>query len=584
MLRIGWRESRLKLGLAIGLSIAAGCSGPAVALAMRDAINAAVEHDVGAATLAGAILGAATIGVLTLKHFAFTAQIEVADASVVTLEAELMALSNGSARLEHHERSEFADKLELLRQEVSGLVAGLGALMTMTTVGVSLIATGVILATVDPWLLLLPLAAVPPVLTGSRATAIIERGKEAAAAQTRQSWHLFRMATSADSAKELRVFRLQEELRRRNHELWQDAGATLAASQIRATAVGASGQIVFATGYILAVLLVVRQAVAGHNPVGDVVLVITLAAQINQQVNQGLHELRNLQRIASGFARLRWLRALVQEQQPPSPDAPVPNRIARGITLRHVHFTYPGTDSPVLQDANILLPAGSTVALVGENGAGKTTVVKLLGRFYDPTDGAITIDDVDIRRLPLDEWRERIAAGFQDFVRFELPAKHAVGVGELPLMDDHTAVSSALERAHAQDLAKHLDAGLDTPLGKSYQEGTELSGGQWQKVALGRAMMRETPLLLILDEPTAALDAETEHELFDRYAANARRLGHETGAITILVSHRFSTVRTADLILVVKDGRIEESGAHADLIKQNGLYAELYELQASAYR
>jgi ATP-binding cassette subfamily B protein len=224
------------------------------------------------------------------------------------------------------------------------------------------------------------------------------------------------------------------------------------------------------------------------------------------------------------------------------------------------------------------------VALVGENGAGKTTLVKLLCRFYDASDGVIAIDGIDIRRLPLEEWRARIAAGFQDFVRFELLARQAVGVGEVSLVDDETAVLSALDRAHARDFVERLDAGLDTPLGKGRHGGTELSGGQWQKVALGRAMMRDAPLLLILDEPTAALDAETEHQLFDRYAKNARRLSRQTGAITILVSHRFSTVRTADLILVIKDGHIEEAGSHADLIKQNGVYAELYGLQASAYR
>jgi ATP-binding cassette subfamily B protein len=238
----------------------------------------------------------------------------------------------------------------------------------------------------------------------------------------------------------------------------------------------------------------------------------------------------------------------------------------------------------VLGGVNLDLPAGSTVAIVGENGAGKTTLVKLLCRFYEPDDGQMLLDGVDIRRFDITEWRERIASGFQDFARFELVARQTVGVGDLPRLDSEPAVEGALERAHASDVIDRLEEGLSTQLGKSYAEGTELSGGQWQKLALGRAMMREQPLLLVLDEPTSALDAQAEHELFERYADNARRVGAATGAITLFVSHRFSTVRMADLIVVVADGKVLESGSHAQLMRRKGLYAELYELQAKAYR
>jgi ATP-binding cassette subfamily B protein len=455
--------------------------------------------------------------------------------------------------------------------------------MTMTTLGISLISTGVLLAFVNPWLLLLPFAAVPPVLASQRSSKIIERGKEKAATATRQSWHLFRLATSADSAKELRVFRLQDEIRRRDRELWNAAGKDILGAEKRAVLIGTAGQFVFASAYVLAVLLVVRQAVVGRGAVGDVVLVITLAAQVNAQVNQALNELRNMQRIGSGFARLRWLRGVVAAQEPAAPDASMPDRISAGVELHDLEFAYPGVDSPVLQQANVVLPPGSTVAIVGENGAGKTTLVKLLCRFYEPTGGAITVDGVDIRRFPLDEWRRRISVGFQDFVRFELLAQQTVGVGDLPMVDEEATVLAALDRAHAADVVARLESGLSTQLGKTHAEGTELSGGQWQKLALGRAFMRDAPLLLVLDEPTAALDAEAEHELFERYAERAKHLARATGAITLLVTHRFSTVRAADLILVVADGRIAEAGSHRELVARQGLYAELYALQAAAY-
>jgi len=358
----------------------------------------------------------------------------------------------------------------------------------------------------------------------------------------------------------------------------------MARAQRRATLVAASGQLVFAAAYVTAVLLVVRQAIAGRSAVGDVVLVITLAAQINQQVSAALSQVRNMQRVSYGFTRLRWLRDLVAATETTDTDAPMPERIGAGITLTGVSFTYPGTDRPVLDGVDLLLPAGATVAIVGENGAGKTTLVKLLCRFYEATSGTIALDGVDIRRIPVDAWRDRIAAGFQDFVRLEAPAQHTVGVGDLPRIDDESAVRTALGRARATDVIDRLDQGLSTHLGKTYADGTELSGGQWQKLALGRAMMRESPLLLILDEPTSALDAESEHRLFEQYAANARRLGEASGSITVLVSHRFSTVRMADLILVVDGGRVAEAGSHDELMAVDGLYAELFTLQAAAYR
>jgi ATP-binding cassette subfamily B protein len=224
------------------------------------------------------------------------------------------------------------------------------------------------------------------------------------------------------------------------------------------------------------------------------------------------------------------------------------------------------------------------VAIVGENGAGKSTLVKLLCGLYRPSHGRILIDGTDLRRLSAEDWRQRIAAGFQDFVRYELSARNTVGLGDLPRIDDDPAVHTALERAHATDVVDQLADGLDTQLGTSYTEGAELSGGQWQKLALGRALMRETPLLLVLDEPTSALDPEAEHHLFERYAAQARQVRESTGAITLFVSHRFSTVRMADLIVVVRDGRIVETGDHHTLIQNGGLYAELFELQAVAYK
>jgi ATP-binding cassette subfamily B protein len=228
---------------------------------------------------------------------------------------------------------------------------------------------------------------------------------------------------------------------------------------------------------------------------------------------------------------------------------------------------------------------GAVVAIVGENGAGKTTLVKLLEKMYEPSSGSILLDDTPLARVAASQWRERLAGAFQDFFRFEFRAGHAVGLGDVPRMDDVQAVVAAVDRAGAGDVVARLTLGLDTQLGPTWPSGVELSFGQWQKLALARGFMRDQPLLLVLDEPTAALDAETEHALFERYAAAARGTSESARArVTILVSHRFSTVRMADLIVVLDGARLVEVGTHDELMAKNGPYSELYSIQAAAYR
>lgn len=223
------------------------------------------------------------------------------------------------------------------------------------------------------------------------------------------------------------------------------------------------------------------------------------------------------------------------------------------------------------------------IAVVGDNGAGKSTLMKLLSRFYAPSAGRITVDGVDLQRLPAEQWRRRLAGAYQDFFNFELPAVHSVGVGDLVRSDDRSAVSRAVHRSGAVDVVDRLPAGLDTQLGPTWDGGVELSFGQWQKIALARGFMREDTLLQVLDEPTAALDAETEHALFESFVAQARRT-EGRGRITLLVSHRFSTVRMADLILVLQGSRLVEVGSHQELMAAGGPYAELYGIQAAGYR
>jgi ATP-binding cassette subfamily B protein len=253
------------------------------------------------------------------------------------------------------------------------------------------------------------------------------------------------------------------------------------------------------------------------------------------------------------------------------------------LRFEDIGFRYPGAERPVLEEVSFEVPPGAVLALVGDNGAGKTTLVKLLARFYEPSEGRITLDGQDVSAIDVAEWRATLTACFQDFCRFELRARETVGVGDLGGVDDAPRVARAVTAAGADDIVAGLREGLETGLGASWGDGADLSTGQWQKLALGRAMMRPAPRLLLLDEPTAALDAASEARLFERYAA-ASEFARATGSISVIVSHRMSTVRMADLIAVVEGGRVRDVGTHAELVARDGPYRELYSTQAAAYR
>jgi len=501
------------------------------------------------------------------------------------LDRSIMGLVGQIPTVEHHERPDYVARLGVLRREAWALTfAGTNTAGALGLV-VQAVATGVLLASVSPLLLPDPLFAAAPTAAGAKAERIRQAAMDEVAEDARQARHLFDLATTPAAGKELRIFGVGPQLLARHRTAWDATDRGLDTAAWRGVTRTAASWLVFAVGYAGAVVLVVSQAVDGRASVGEVVLALALVAQVNLQVGAAVNTVSSAVRTVEVAGRYVWLADHAKASRPVITDpAPVPERLVQGIELSGVSFRYPETDHDVLAGFDLTLPAGATVAVVGDNGAGKSTLVKLLCRFYEPSEGIIEADGVDLRRMDVTGWRERMSAGFQDFVRFELPAGQTVGVGDLPRVDDGAAVASALERAASADIVAALPDGLATQLGASFDAGVELSGGQWQKLALARAMMRPAPLLLVLDEPTAALDAETEHLLFARYAAAASALAAKTGGITVIVSHRFSTVRMADLIVVVDGGRIVEKGSHEQLSAAGGLYSELYDLQARAYR
>jgi ATP-binding cassette subfamily B protein len=337
---------------------------------------------------------------------------------------------------------------------------------------------------------------------------------------------------------------------------------------------------VFGAAYVGAIVFVAQGLNAKP---AAVILVLMAGSRLSQYVGATVGEIGFLRGIwLDSSRRLTWLEDYAAAADARA-DHAVPERLKTGVHFEHVSFRYPGTDRLVLDDVTLDLPAGAVVAIVGENGAGKTTLVKLVCRMYAPTSGRIEVDGLDLGGFPAEEWRARLAGAFQDFFRFEFRAHDSVGLGDVERLDERPVVETAVGRAGAGDVIERLALGLDTQLGPTWDEGVEVSFGQWQKLALARGFMRDDPLVLVLDEPTAALDAETEHALFERYAS-ASRVAAEDGRVTILVSHRFSTVRMADLIVVMDGARVVEVGSHAQLMAKGGAYAELYGIQADAFR
>jgi ATP-binding cassette subfamily B protein len=440
--------------------------------------------------------------------------------------------------------------------------------------------TVALLATIHPALVLLAVFAVPTVLTSTWRPAVERAAQERAAQANRLSRHLFTLATTAPPGKEIRVTGIGERLVARRRETWEQAYAPVSAARWSSAMWHTLAWALFGAAYVGAVVFI---ALGLRAPAADVLLVLAAGSRLSAYIGATVGEIGFLRGFwMDGSRRLAWLEdyasALAARGELPAPDG-----LRRGIRLEHVTFAYPGTSRAVLDDVCLSLPAGSVVAVVGENGAGKTTLVKLLARMYEPTAGSILVDDVPLALMRADEWRTRLAGAFQDFFRFEFRAHQTVGLGDVARVDDEPAVMAAVGRAGANDVISRLPSGLATQLGPTWPGGAEISFGQWQKLALARGFMRDRPLLLILDEPTAALDAETEHALFERYAAAAR--DHRAdGRITILVSHRFSTVRMADLIVVMDGARVVEVGSHDELMAKNGPYAELYGIQAAAYR
>ncbi len=555
--------------------------GPLVAVGLQVSANGAVSGDLHLLLAAAAVLVTALCVFHIVNHTAWQLSLDLEDRVGMVLSRRIAELVSTAPGLEHLERPAYMDRLEMLRER--GWMLGRAMYLLPIELGTiaRAVATFALLASVQPLLLLLPLFAIPSILVDTWAEARVRGAEEGCVDSMRRSRHLYELSIGTTPGKELRVFGLADEILSRHRFEWMKVHAAWTAVRRATTWRSILGWLCFSIGFVAAVAFVGWRVLTGAATVGDLVLTLTLAAQVNAETRVAIELVSWLQWVARIGSHLLWLEEFTKNEARRKGRQVPPAALHEGITLDGVSFRYPGTDRWVLRDIRLQLRAGTTVAIVGENGAGKTTLVKLLCRFYDPTHGRIAVDGTDLDELDGDLWLGRVTGSFQDFYRFELLAGEAVGIGDLPRKDDEPQVRRALDRADAAEVVSVLPNGLATQLGPTWPGGVGLSVGQWQKVALARALMRDDPLLLIFDEPTASLDPHTEAALFDRQAGTADRA---RGAVTLLISHRFSTVARADLIVVVDSGQVIEQGTHRELMARGGLYAELYAIQARAYR
>ena len=482
--------------------------------------------------------------------------------------------------LVYFEQAEFYDKLQNARREADWralrIVTGSFGLIQST---ITLISFAVLLIRFSPWLTLILFGAtLPSFLAQERFARLSFRMLSWRAPERRKMSYYEHLLTVDSYVKEIKLFGVGDNLLNRYGTMFNKFFKEDTDLAVKRSAASIGLGLLSSLSYYGAYSWIVLRTVAQSITLGDMTLYLSVFRQSQgtfAALFGGVAELyENSLFMSNLFAFLD-----LKPQMAPSADAhPVPTHLKQGIEFRNVSFQYPGRKEYALRNVNLKIRPGEKIALVGTNGAGKTTLIKLLTRLYDPTEGQIMLDGIDLRDYDLPQWRNKIGVIFQDFVRYHLTANENIGLGQVEALEDHTRIIQAAEKGGADAIVRELPEGYETMLGKWFKDGHDLSGGEWQKVALSRAFMRDAELL-VLDEPTASLDAQQEYQIFQRF----RELTADKMAI--LISHRFSTVRMADRIAVISDGTIAELGSHEELMAiEGGTYQHLFNIQAMGYR
>ena len=480
--------------------------------------------------------------------------------------------------LEDFEDSEHQDRLERARRQASGRMTLTSQLFGQAQDVVTILSFGAGLVVYAPWLIVLLVVALVPAFIGeAHFNAQSYALAYSRTPELRELDYVRHTGASVETAKEVKIFGLNAFLIARYREL---AAAFFRANRLLAIRRAGWGGVFTAlgtVGYYVAYGYMAWRTVAGEFTIGDLTFLAGSFRRLRTLLEGLLIGFSHTAGQALYLDDLFSFFEIEPEIRSPANPRPVPPKIAQGFTFEDVGFSYPGAERWAVRHLNFTLHAGEVLALVGENGAGKTTLVKLLARLYDPDEGRILLDGHDLRDYDLAGLRARIGVIFQDFVRYHMTAAENIAVGQIEARHDRPRIEHAARQSLADEVIARLPMGYDQVIGKRFRKGVDLSGGEWQKVAIARAYMRNAELL-ILDEPTASLDARSEFEVFTRFKELSE------GRTAVLISHRFSSVRMADRILVLADGTVEASGSHEELLAQHGRYAELFELQARGYR
>ncbi|MEL6194302.1 MAG: ABC transporter ATP-binding protein [Bacteroidota bacterium] len=483
-----------------------------------------------------------------------------------------------SLDLPQFEDATFFDKLERARRQTTNRVMLMSQFLTQIQDFITILFLALGLVAFNPWLILILIIAVIPSFINE--THFNQRGYSLARSwtpQRRELDYLRYIGASNETAKEVKIFGLANFISDRFADVadnYYQANKKLAIQRAGwGTFFGSLGDL----GYYAAYVVIVLQAISGEISIGDLTFLAGSFSRLRGLLRGVLSRFSVIAQSALYLKDFFDFMEITPEINTPSNPIILPNPIRDGFIFENVSFKYPSKEEYAIKDVSFHLHAGEKLALVGENGAGKTTLVKLIARLYDPSEGRILLDGQDLKNYSLEELRKAISVIFQDYVRFQMTAAENIAVGNIWKKEERPIIEYAAEKSLANQVITRLDKGFDQLLGRRFEGGVDLSGGEWQKVALGRAYMRDAQLL-ILDEPTAALDARAEYEVFQRFSDLTK------GKTAVLISHRFSTVRMADRILVLEKGHKLELGSHEELLALDGTYAELFNLQAQGYQ
>ena len=477
------------------------------------------------------------------------------------------------------EHPDFYDRLQNARRE-SGYkpVELINDTFQIVQNVITMISFAALMLRFSPWLVLILLAtSIPAFIAETRFSEQGFRLLTRRAPETRQINYLARLLTEDSAAKEIKLFNLGDKLLERYTKLFAKFFAEDRSLAVRRAAVGFSLGLIATMGFYGSYAWIVWRTVQGTISLGDMTLYLTIFRQGQSTFQSILAAVGNIYENNLFMANYFEFLDIKPQMRVAAPPKKLPAVMTAGIEFRGIGFRYPESEEWVLRDVDLMIRPGEKVALVGHNGAGKTTLIKLLSRLYDPTEGVILLDGIDLRDIDPLELRQKIGVIFQDFVRYHLPASENIGFGQIEAADRMDRIVESARKSGAHAMIENLPEGYETMLGRWFHGGHELSLGQWQRIALARAFMRDAEIL-VLDEPTASLDAQTEYEIFRHFQELTE------GKMAILISHRFSTVRMADRIVVIENGRIAEMGSHEELLRREGIYARLFGMQAEGYR